>query len=687
MPAASIKVNGVGGHPPAGADDLPIGEVVQLDNDAVGDESTYLWVIRDQPPGPTDTLSDPTIKNPTFTPSKEGSYLIELVVDYGLLTQAIDSAVCAVRQVKTRYRVPAAGEEVETQPQKGWALSVNELLRRVDSLAADTGTQLVVVGGEVTVSAGTVCKYTDVATLKSGLPGQEKIPVVEVAPATDPAVVAQPLCVLIANLTGSSTASPGDLATVRTVGLMADVMSGGSPAVGGAVYVDDSAALSLTSGSLKRIVGYIVKTADGIHSVYAVGSGSGAGGGSADQSNIIYVGKHGNDDNNGRSEEQALQTFGAALTLAAARFPGETPISIVCLDAGVYTESLDIPPFVWVYAPNASIIGQVNLSGSSGLEINGILTQEAGMAWSVSLSGGGPFLPLKKAPKSQGKPKNKSALKNKLPDLPPGGPGDAYLRFKTLEFMGAVDGLNGGDESAIVNRSSAGTLYFEGERLDSHPDKDGCSAVGGAYSAGPVIGRLKTMGLGGGTEYGGGNYGVTSGSGILLEVEDIEEPFDNGSTAIYFLGASYISIKAKFINTTTAFVLAENCTLYLDCPSITGNTFTAENAHVIGQPGEFEAVLTYENLGDIGAPVNRVVRMIRAVVTEAFDGDSPVLIVGDSDLADRLIGALDVDLTVEGEVVLYPVYFYETAAQIIANIAYDGEGSAPTQGSVSLYFC
>ncbi len=86
--------------------------------------------------------------------------------------------------------------------------------------------------------------------------------------------------------------------------------------------------------------------------------------GGIDQQNIIYVGKHGNDGNDGFTIEKAKLTFGAALTAAAAIIPA----SVVCFDDGVYTENLTFESDVKVFAPNAELVGAHTLVDDCYLE-------------------------------------------------------------------------------------------------------------------------------------------------------------------------------------------------------------------------------------------------------------------------------------------------------------------------------
>lgn len=88
-----------------------------------------------------------------------------------------------------------------------------------------------------------------------------------------------------------------------------------------------------------------------------------------DQSNVYYVGKHGNDSNDGKTEEAAFLTFGAALAAALAQTPSSTKaFNIVCHDAGGYIEDITIYSYCVVSAPAATLIGEVTLQDYAGGE-------------------------------------------------------------------------------------------------------------------------------------------------------------------------------------------------------------------------------------------------------------------------------------------------------------------------------
>lgn len=99
----------------------------------------------------------------------------------------------------------------------------------------------------------------------------------------------------------------------------------------GLFYMDDA-------GTLSRLDGY-------------------GGGTAVTQQNVLYVGKHGNDGNDGTSVERAFLTFGAALAAASS---GDT---VTCLDNGLYTEPMIVPDGVDIFAPSATFTASGTAAG------------------------------------------------------------------------------------------------------------------------------------------------------------------------------------------------------------------------------------------------------------------------------------------------------------------------------------
>lgn len=259
---AQITINAVIGSD----DDLPIDTLVQLDNNNLGDETTFLWEILDQPPGAVDALSSTTIQNPTFTPKKEGSYLVKLTVNLGAGDEKTDMVIAAVRQLKTRERIPAAGETIEADTADGWATAQNSMLRRIDTLLTDSGK---FVGSNThggVLTKGDVVRVTSTATIKAGLPGEEKIAGLVKAPATLVSNIDELLSVVEGDVDGNTTVPNGELVVARFLGRTADLpITGGS--VGDPVFVSDTATISLTPGTARRACGSIIDVGVGISDV------------------------------------------------------------------------------------------------------------------------------------------------------------------------------------------------------------------------------------------------------------------------------------------------------------------------------------------------------------------------------------------------------------------------------------
>lgn len=273
MPAASITINGS-----AGSDDnLPIGVLVQLDNQNTGGELTYDWTFLDQPPGPTDSFSNAAIRNPQFTPTKEGTYLIQLVVNLGLATEQSQKVIAAVRQLTTNQRIIAAGETTEDGV-RGWAAANNANLLAINSLIANPGVIVGVNDSGGTLSTGQVVRVVALATIKAGLPGEQQVAGFDIATAATLAQVDELLCVVESAVTGGGTIANGELMNTRYIGI--PLNSSGAPqtfpgtaTVGDPVYLDDAGALSLTQGTVRRQLGSVADAGASTYSVWYNGVG------------------------------------------------------------------------------------------------------------------------------------------------------------------------------------------------------------------------------------------------------------------------------------------------------------------------------------------------------------------------------------------------------------------------------
>lgn len=259
MPQAKILVNGVIGS----NDDLPINALVQLNNQNIGGESTYAWAILDQPPGTADALSSLIIQNPSFTPKKEGTYLVKVTVNLGLPDEQSDSVVVGIRQVKSRQRIPAAGETTQADTADGWATSMNALLRAMDSWLADPAI-IVGVAGATGLSKGTCVRAAGGAIIKSGLPGQETVPNFTLCDATTLGKIDELIFVMEGAVVGGGTPALNALCRARYVGRLANTLVTGAAGVAGdTLFVSDTGALSTAPGTLRRQIGSIMNVIGG----------------------------------------------------------------------------------------------------------------------------------------------------------------------------------------------------------------------------------------------------------------------------------------------------------------------------------------------------------------------------------------------------------------------------------------
>lgn len=265
MATADIEINGTA----ASDDDLPINTVVNLSNNDDGDETTYLWEIIDQPPGTADSLSATDVENPTLTPQKEGTYLLQLTVDDGLATESIDRKLFRIRQLKSGNAILAAGEDQEDDAADGWAGRQNTTLREHDD-AIRAGSVVAAVAKEA-LSAGNVVRFTSVETIKSGLPGAEELPGVTKALATDFSVVGTTLGVVLGKPGGAGSAVDTDVVLILVNGLYKPALTGAPSAINDPVYVNDVGELDLSPGNNQRPVGHVIEFGGGSYRIYVAG--------------------------------------------------------------------------------------------------------------------------------------------------------------------------------------------------------------------------------------------------------------------------------------------------------------------------------------------------------------------------------------------------------------------------------
>jgi hypothetical protein len=247
--SAIIQINS--DTPGLSNDNLTLGAVVTLTSVDTALHS-YTWAIVSQPEGPNDAIVG-SGKIVSFTPTKEGSYLVKLTVDFGYPSQDSQQLIAAVRELETGDRIPAIGETTENSVNDGWANPVDAVLQRVTRFT-DAGVLPGVAAEPLAV--GDVVYASDTYTLAAGLPGERVVANWSKAHADVPAEVQGVFGVVLGSVLGGSI-DADDVITVQTTGLFQGVPFASAPSVGDPVFISDAAGLSLSQGTIKRQIGTV----------------------------------------------------------------------------------------------------------------------------------------------------------------------------------------------------------------------------------------------------------------------------------------------------------------------------------------------------------------------------------------------------------------------------------------------
>ena len=260
MAQALITIDATAGSNPPNGTALVVGATVQLSNVNAGGEITYLWEWLDKPEGSLSAFSNPAIQNPTFVADSEGTYLIKLTVNRTLATEQVDTVIAAIKQLKSKIRIPAAGETQEESTSRGWAEDVNRALQTLDTNQANPARIVAYANGSL--STGKVVYIDAMQTIKSTLPGEEKVPRLALAQASSTVVREQPLFVVHSKVGGGTSISSGQLCYVTLSGIIGPLALG-SGAVLDPVYVDDTGSIDVTEGTNARRIGHIAYVSSG----------------------------------------------------------------------------------------------------------------------------------------------------------------------------------------------------------------------------------------------------------------------------------------------------------------------------------------------------------------------------------------------------------------------------------------
>lgn len=109
------------------------------------------------------------------------------------------------------------------------------------------------------------------------------------------------------------------------------------------------------------------------------------------------------------------------------------------------------------------------------------------------------------------------------------------------------------------------------------------------------------------------------------------------------------------------------------------------SADVTGVEKNERVTIDYTDVGDnnVGSavPTNGIVNKVLVNVTQAFNGTTPALKIGDVGDDDRLMAVAEVDLTTVGRYVVDCYHLYGSATQVLANLAI---GGTPTAGQCDI---
>ena len=276
----------IDGQTPGQADvDINLNETVQLTSSVIA--ATYEWVLVSQPEGAPQVNLDPhavgvpllsTADTCTFTPTKEGSYLIRLTLNAGLPDESVDTTICAVRELQTGDRIPAPQETTEVNSDEGWAPgAVTKILQRVTRLS-DSGIFVAQNASSGPLQPGSVVHMNGMAAIGTG-DNERSVPTIGLALASDLALVDGPLGVMVGNTAGAPVAiSDGHLCRVMVLGGLAsynmDDGPSGAGVAGDPVYVSNTGFLSLTAGTTVRQVGDVANVVSA--GVYDIAISAGA---------------------------------------------------------------------------------------------------------------------------------------------------------------------------------------------------------------------------------------------------------------------------------------------------------------------------------------------------------------------------------------------------------------------------
>ena len=255
-----------------------------------------------------------------------------------------------------------------------------------------------------------------------------------------------------------------------------------------------------------------------------------------DKEQIYFVGKHGNDGNDGKTNDKAFLTFGAAITAAIAETPAaDNKFNIICFDAGIYAENVTVPSYVYVYAPKAELNGTHTIADNTCLHV-----------YSIEIAAG-------------------TAVSKTV------GTGSAYFNFHGLKLTGSASGF----------LCTAGEIEIDGSKISVENGYGVGSAITGHMHVG--VNTIHVTGI-------GICAGIAS-TGELSITADCLYDEGVGGTGLYVGSTGTLNAQIANLDCATAYNIATaGATLNLMVASLAGtetnsgtaNVSKAEDGHTSG---------------------------------------------------------------------------------------------------------
>lgn len=251
----------------------------------------------------------------------------------------------------------------------------------------------------------------------------------------------------------------------------------------------------------------------------------------APQEATVYVSTIGDDANDGLISERPKQTINAGAAAAAALVAGgQRTAQVLVMDAGVYTEDLDISNGVHVTAPAATLAGTITLGNDASITLN-----------------------------RQYATANNQTLVDKG-----GGTGHGFYRANVLDGRGLAGGFTGG--TALRNASNGSVRFgFAGALF---VPANGQGVADGAPNFGHVHFWTPDLYLAGNAAVGISAAANSNFIGYIDHVLEIGNP--TGTIAIRLThAAAVVKLNAAEIIADTAYQIT-NGALYITCPKLDG---------------------------------------------------------------------------------------------------------------------